>query len=192
MNYQTVISRKTPKVRRPIDKRVFFISSSLKKKPLELKKNKKFTIGRSSKNALRVNEGTVSERHASIKWDKSSYKITDLRSTNGTFVNGRRVSGVTILKPGDKIRLGKFVLKFTSKKVREKPEPAPKKKSARKATKARGAKRAGSKARRARKPGRRAKARRPVRRKAVRRSRPKTRGARRSFRRDQAVTRIRF
>ncbi len=173
MNFQTVISRKTPKTRRPVEKRVFFISSSLKKKPIELKKNKKFTIGRSSKNSLRVNEGTVSDRHASIKWDKSSFKITDNRSTNGTFVNSRRITGVAVLKPGDKIRLGKFVLTFTSKKVREKPAPAPKKKSAKKTAKSKSAKKK--------------KASRPARRKTARK---KT--AKRAPARERAVTRIRF
>jgi pilus assembly protein CpaF len=173
MNFQTVISRKTPKTRRPVEKRVFFISSSLKKKPIELKKNKKFTIGRSSKNSLRVNEGTVSDRHASIKWDKSSFKITDNRSTNGTFVNGRRITGVAVLKPGDKIRLGKFVLTFTSKKVREKPAPAPKKKSAKKTAKSKSAKKK--------------KASRPARRKTARKKTTKRAPAR-----ERAVTRIRF
>ncbi len=178
MNYQTVISRKTPKTRRPVEKRVFFISSSLKKKPIELKKTKKFTIGRSTKNALRINEGTVSDRHASIKWDKSSFRITDHRSTNGTFVNGRRITGTAVLKPGDKIKLGKFVLAFTGKTVREKPEPAPKKK---KAKKAKNARRAGK-----------TRVRRPARRSGARRKPARKRAARRPSRRDQAVTRIRF
>ncbi|MBN2353920.1 MAG: FHA domain-containing protein [Spirochaetales bacterium] len=178
MNFQTVISRKTPKTRRPVEKRLFFISSSLKKKPIELKKNKKFTIGRSSKNSLRVNEGTVSDRHASIKWEKSSFKITDNRSTNGTFVNGRRISGVAVLKPGDKIRLGKFVLTFTSKKVREKQAPSPKKKTAKKTGTARTAKKARSRKSAGRKTARRKAARKKI--------------AHRILRRDRAVTRIRF
>jgi pSer/pThr/pTyr-binding forkhead associated (FHA) protein len=184
MNNVTVISRKTPKTRRPVEKRLFFISSSLKKKPVELKKNKKFTIGRAVKNTLRINEGTVSERHASIKWEKSSFKISDNRSTNGTFVNGRRISGVAILKPGDKIKLGKFVLNFTSKKVREKPAPAPKKKS----SKARKAKKSKAKSARRKAPAKKKRARRTVVRRKVARRKP----ARRPVRRDMAVTRIRF
>ncbi len=120
MIYETVISRKTPKIRRPVEKRQYFLKSSLKKKPIILSKNRKFTIGRSAKNSLPVREGTISQRHASIKWDKSSFKIKDELSTNGTFVNNKRISGIVILKNGDRIRLGKFVLRYGIQKIREK------------------------------------------------------------------------
>jgi pSer/pThr/pTyr-binding forkhead associated (FHA) protein len=47
----------------------------------------------------------VSRLHAEIKpWD-GEYVIKDLKSRNGTFVNGTRVE-VSVLKPGDTIRLG--------------------------------------------------------------------------------------
>jgi pSer/pThr/pTyr-binding forkhead associated (FHA) protein len=130
MIYETVISRKTPKIRRPVEKRQYFLKSSLKKKPIILSKNRKFTIGRSSKNSLPVREGTISQRHASIKWDKSSFKIKDERSTNGTFVNNKRISGIVILKNGDRIRLGKFVLRYGIQKIREKKQDKPRKKRA--------------------------------------------------------------
>jgi pSer/pThr/pTyr-binding forkhead associated (FHA) protein len=134
MNFETVISRKTPKVRRPIEKKLYFLTSSLKKKPIILSKSRKFTIGRATKNSLPVREGTISELHASIRWNKSSFKIKDERSTNGTFVNNKRVSGITILKNGDRIRLGKFVLRFGIKKIREKKQDKPKKKAAARST----------------------------------------------------------
>jgi pSer/pThr/pTyr-binding forkhead associated (FHA) protein len=129
MIYETVISRKTPKIRRPVEKRQYFLKSSLKKKPIVLSKSRKFTIGRSTGNSLPVREGTISQRHASIKWDKSSFKIKDEGSTNGTFVNNKRVSGIVILKNGDRIRLGKFVLRYGIKKIREKKQDKPKKKT---------------------------------------------------------------
>jgi pSer/pThr/pTyr-binding forkhead associated (FHA) protein len=192
MNYMTVISRKTPKTKRPIDKKVHTISSSVRKTPYELKKNKKFTIGRASKNTMSFKAGTVSEVHASIKWDKSSFKIRDERSTNGTFVNGKRVKGVTILKNGDKIKVGQFVLTYRVKKVREKIE-APKKKSVKKKkAKARSAKRPAAKK------GTKSKARRTTARRTVRKTTSRKRPAARRktagnpFRRDLAVTRIRF
>jgi pSer/pThr/pTyr-binding forkhead associated (FHA) protein len=198
MDNVTVISRKTPKTKRPVDKRVFFITSSLKKKPIELKKTKKFTIGRASKNTLSIKEGTVSERHASIKWDKSSFKIQDERSTNGTYVNGRRISGVTVLKSGDKIKLGKFVLAFSSKIVREKAVSAPKKKSPAKKAKSRSVKKSKTKSRGARKTSRRAASRRSgarrttTRRRVTRKKVTRRKSARRPFHHDMAVTRIRF
>jgi pSer/pThr/pTyr-binding forkhead associated (FHA) protein len=38
--------------------------------------------------------------------------LTDLGSTNGSRVNGRTVSGPTVVKPGDEIELGTAVMKF--------------------------------------------------------------------------------
>ena len=114
----------------------------MKKKPIVLSKSRKFTIGRATKNSLPVREGTISEHHASIKWEKSSFKIRDERSTNGTFVNNKPIIGLTILKNGDRIRLGNFVLRYGIKKIREKKPAAPKKKSIKRPTrKARSAKR---------------------------------------------------
>lgn len=132
MSKFTMISEKTPKTRRPTEKKVYSLVSSLKKKPIVLAKGKKFTIGRLGKNSLPIREKTVSELHASIKWDVSAFKIKDENSTNGTLVNNKRISRVTILKHGDKIRFGKIVLKFSITKVREKKQekPAKKKKAA--------------------------------------------------------------
>ncbi len=140
MRYVTVISRTTPKVRRPVEKKEHYIRSSLRKTPFVLSKSRKFTIGRSSNSSLPLKSGTISATHASIKWNKSAFKIKDERSTNGTFVNGKRVTGVTPLKDGDKIRLGQFVLTFSAKKVRTKKDAAPKKKAPKKAGKKTGRK----------------------------------------------------
>jgi hypothetical protein len=49
----------------------------------------------------------VSRRHAAIRAAAGgSFAIEDLGSSNGTFVNGERVTGVTALRDGDSIRLG--------------------------------------------------------------------------------------
>ena len=132
MRYVTVISRTTPKVRRPVEKKEHYIRSSLRKTPILLSKSRKFTIGRSSNSSLPLKSGTISATHASIKWNKSAFKIQDERSTNGTFVNGKRIMGITPLKDGDKIRLGQFVLTFSARKVRTKKDAAPKKKPSKK------------------------------------------------------------
>ncbi len=124
----TRFSFKTPKSRRPEEKNEYSLESSVKAKPVILDKKKKFTLGRASKNNLVLKEGTISEVHASIKWDKSSFKIKDERSTNGTFVNNKRIQGVTILKNGDKIKIGKYVLQFSVMKVRQKKDEKPVKK----------------------------------------------------------------
>lgn len=50
-------------------------------------------------------DATTSRRHATIEWDGSAYVLRDLGSTNGTFVNGARVTEQR-LRPGDQIRIG--------------------------------------------------------------------------------------
>jgi pSer/pThr/pTyr-binding forkhead associated (FHA) protein len=132
----TIFSKKTPKTRRPEEKNEYTLTFSLRKTPIILDKKKKVTIGRSSKNTIVLKEHTISEKHAVIKWDKSGFKITDERSTNGTFLNNKRIASPSALKNGDRIKIGKFVLKFGVKKIREKKEAnTPQKKKARSAKK---------------------------------------------------------
>jgi hypothetical protein len=66
------------------------------------------TIGRLSSNQLMVNDPKASSRHATISPAGQGYRITDLGSTNGTFVNEQRLSPNTplTLNPGDRIRIG--------------------------------------------------------------------------------------
>ena len=69
------------------------------------------TIGRKPDNDFHLEDATVSGHHAKIvTYFQSSY-IEDLSSTNGTFVNGRRVRMHT-LHGGDIISIGKFELQF--------------------------------------------------------------------------------
>ncbi|MEO8500699.1 MAG: DUF4388 domain-containing protein [Vicinamibacteria bacterium] len=63
------------------------------------------TLGRSDKNDIVIGDGVVSTFHARIDRTRDGFKIVDLRSTNGTFVNGARVTTV-LLKPRDEIRVG--------------------------------------------------------------------------------------
>ena len=63
------------------------------------------TFGRSSEADVCIPDTKVSRIHAEIKpWD-GDYVIKDLKSRNGTFVNGIRVE-TAVLKPGDTIRVG--------------------------------------------------------------------------------------
>lgn len=64
------------------------------------------TIGSGEDNHLVIRRASVSRRHASIAFRKDHYEISDLGSTNGTFVNGRRVSGSVDVEVGDEIRFG--------------------------------------------------------------------------------------
>ena len=54
----------------------------------------------------------VSRRHACLQMENGDVVLTDLGSANGTHVNGRLISGPTILQPGDRIDIGPFSLRF--------------------------------------------------------------------------------
>ncbi len=54
----------------------------------------------------------VSRRHACLEVENGDVVLTDLGSANGTHVNGRLITGPTILQPGDRIDIGPFSLRF--------------------------------------------------------------------------------
>jgi pSer/pThr/pTyr-binding forkhead associated (FHA) protein len=62
-------------------------------------------IGRSSKNDIRLSDNLASRRHAQIEQRNSEFIITDVGSTNGTFVNQQLVHR-HVLCDGDEIRIG--------------------------------------------------------------------------------------
>lgn len=70
-----------------------------------------FTIGSSQHNDLTLRDSTVSKRHCEISVEQSGYLIRDLDSTNGTLVQGVRVSSAH-LAPGSEIQLGKTRIVF--------------------------------------------------------------------------------
>jgi hypothetical protein len=69
-------------------------------------------IGRDVANDIVIDNPEVSRRHASIYQEAGRYVIEDLGSTNGTFVNGVRVTGPQPLHDGDIVGLGQVVLAF--------------------------------------------------------------------------------
>jgi adenylate cyclase len=70
-------------------------------------------IGRSLKqNDLVLNDHKVSRQHAIVRRSGSSSLLADLKSGNGTFVNGRRIVEIS-LSPGDAIAIGDYVLTFS-------------------------------------------------------------------------------
>ena len=70
-----------------------------------------FMIGAGEHNDLVIKDSTVSKRHCEITVDQSGYQIRDLDSTNGTRVQGVRVSSAH-LAPGSEIQLGKTRIVF--------------------------------------------------------------------------------
>lgn len=68
-------------------------------------------IGRGDQANLRLPDVGISRRHARLDYDGAQVVLTDLGSTNGTTVNGQRISAVA-LNPGDTIQLGTTTLTF--------------------------------------------------------------------------------
>ncbi len=71
-------------------------------------------IGRVQGNELMLPKGNVSKRHARLVFRDGRYIVTDLNSTNGTYVNRRRINQATIVRQGDRIYIGDFVLRIDS------------------------------------------------------------------------------
>jgi pilus assembly protein CpaF len=57
-------------------------------------------------------KGNVSKHHARLLFRDGRFIVTDLKSTNGTYVNGRKIAQATIVREGDKIYIGDFVLRL--------------------------------------------------------------------------------
>jgi len=68
-------------------------------------------IGRGDQANLRLPDVGISRRHARLDFDGAQVVLTDLGSTNGTMVNGQRISAVA-LNPGDMIQLGTTTLTY--------------------------------------------------------------------------------
>ena len=63
-------------------------------------------IGRAPDCDISLNDGQISRRQATIVQQGSTYHVIDRNSTNGTFVNGTRISRPTQLSPGDVVAMG--------------------------------------------------------------------------------------
>src|SRR5690242_16498210 len=68
------------------------------------------TIGRVQGNDIILPKGNVSKRHSRIVLKDGKFIIVDLKSTNGTYVNGRKITSPIVIKGSDKVYIGDFVL----------------------------------------------------------------------------------
>ncbi|MGA3058097.1 MAG: FHA domain-containing protein [Candidatus Limnocylindrales bacterium] len=85
---------------------------------------RELTIGRASGNDIVVNDLLVSRSHASIRrMAKDRFAVVDLGSTNGTFVNGRRVATAQ-LREDDLISVGGHVFRFAAQSIQERLDPS--------------------------------------------------------------------
>lgn len=91
------------------------------------------TVGRVEDNAFQIADPSVSSHHCEILLKGSEVVIRDLNSTNGSFINGEKISEAA-LKPGQTLRLGQIELRIddgsplpaaTAPKSATAPAPAP-------------------------------------------------------------------
>jgi pSer/pThr/pTyr-binding forkhead associated (FHA) protein len=90
-----------------------FISGKYQGGEFPLKVNREIVIGRSSELDMVLVEDMVSRKHAKISTDDKTVTISDLGSTNGTFVNGEKVRSCE-LKDGDRVLIGTSIIKLVS------------------------------------------------------------------------------
>ena len=76
-----------------------------------------FRIGRSEKNNLVLNDDLASRTHAMFQCASDGVYITDCGSSNGTFVNGARISAPLVLHSGDQIKIGHKLMTFRERVV---------------------------------------------------------------------------
>ncbi|MBL4850003.1 MAG: protein kinase [Planctomycetes bacterium] len=76
-----------------------------------LRPNQSATLGREAKNDLAFKDPQTSRKHCRIEGKLGEFVLTDLKSSNGTFVNGERHERVT-LAAGDRIALGESLVCF--------------------------------------------------------------------------------
>jgi predicted component of type VI protein secretion system len=67
------------------------------------------TVGREKGCGLRIPSGTVSRRHCRLHFQDGYLTVEDLGSANGTYVNGHRVAGKEVVRPGDRLAIGPLV-----------------------------------------------------------------------------------
>lgn len=89
-----------------------FLSGPRAGTEMPLKGRGELVFGRGKEADLVLAEDLVSRRHAVLSLDGPAPTISDLGSTNGTFVNGERVSGKAPLRSGDRLLIGSSIARL--------------------------------------------------------------------------------
>jgi hypothetical protein len=70
------------------------------------------TIGRQPPSDILLTSNEISRAHCRVRVEGEFLSITDLLSTNGTFVDGARIKGTTTMRPGGQLAIGSYVLTY--------------------------------------------------------------------------------
>lgn len=118
-------------------------TDKLERRDFAIKSKKKATIGRNTECTLQIPLAIVSRRHCELRIDDDELFVRDLGSSNGTYVNDKRVQEA-MLRPGDRLTVGPVIFTIVidgdpaeitpvptvlegqkKKKLKEKPTPKP-------------------------------------------------------------------
>lgn len=109
-------------------------SDDFEEKEIELKSGT-YTIGKSDKADIQIFEPSISRMHCIISVTQKAITLSDLRSTNGTYINDEFIEEEEMVFPGDSIRLGSLELSLEASLNRhldiEMAKPSPIKRVAR-------------------------------------------------------------
>jgi pilus assembly protein CpaF len=72
--------------------------------------SEEITIGRVDENDICLPKGNISKKHTKIVVKDGKIIVLDLKSTNGTYVNGRKLAGPQLISQADKVYIGDFIL----------------------------------------------------------------------------------
>ncbi|MFN8653049.1 MAG: adenylate/guanylate cyclase domain-containing protein [Gemmatimonadales bacterium] len=89
----------------------------------ELALDHPYVVGRAVTSDIPIFDPTISRRHAELRATKSGVQVRDLGSSNGTFINGTRVTEGTI-EPNDSVTFGKVVFQLKSLEMQSRPVTA--------------------------------------------------------------------
>jgi len=68
------------------------------------------TVGRVDENDICLPKGNISKKHTKIVVKDGKIIVLDLKSTNGTYVNGKKLAGPQVIQPSDNVYIGDFIL----------------------------------------------------------------------------------
>ena len=80
--------------------------------PQEYPITESLSIGRNSNNDVIVHDAFVSAEHACLTVTKKGCVLSDMNSTNGTYVNGAKIDAEVLLSSGDRITIGPITFRF--------------------------------------------------------------------------------
>ena len=82
-------------------------------------------IGRGQFSEVRLNDPTVSRRHASIRRNGTAWEVSDQDSANGTLLRGMRIAEPAPVEDGDELQFGEVKAVFRATPSDQPPLPSP-------------------------------------------------------------------